>query len=296
VRHYADNRVTVNVLVPTAFFSSSKASCAKLFIRSTSGIIRESAVKHHGWPTQGNLRIGCPVNVRRPEEQVVLENRVSIMMPMTPAQPMGPTERLKLLAVETKRIKESGAPYHMERMTSWNDSVPPALLAGISQLGTASQEAMALLLNTVNWRPTPSGPALPASGINFMASNVPGPQTTWYLAGHEVTDFIPMIMLAGQLGYGVGITSYNDNMYIGMAASPKIVSTMSLIVPRKLARIARKSLRGSFNQTTWGAPEHSPAFQGSRRSAPEQFCSSLAAPSSWFGIVRSRAWAPIPNP
>jgi diacylglycerol O-acyltransferase / wax synthase len=180
-------------------------------------------LKHHGWPTHGNLRIGCPVNVRRPEEQVVLENRVSIMMPMTPARPMEVTERLKLLTAETKRIKESGAPYLMERMMSLNDSVPPALLAATSRMGTVAQEAMALLLNALNWRPTPAGPALPASGINFMASNVPGPQTTWYLAGHEVTDFLPMIMLAGQLGYGVGITSYNDNMYIGMTADSRMM-------------------------------------------------------------------------
>ncbi|MGH7841023.1 MAG: wax ester/triacylglycerol synthase domain-containing protein, partial [Candidatus Binataceae bacterium] len=43
---------------------------------------------HHGWATNGNLRFGCPVNVRRPEEQVVLKNRVSMMMPSTPAAPM----------------------------------------------------------------------------------------------------------------------------------------------------------------------------------------------------------------
>jgi diacylglycerol O-acyltransferase / wax synthase len=180
-------------------------------------------LKHHGWPTQGNLRIGCPVNVRRPGEQVVLENRVSIMMPMTPARPMEVTERLKQLSGETKRIKESGAPYLMERMGSLNDSMPPALIAAVSRMGTFALEAMAQLLNAINWRPTPRVPALPAAGINFMASNVPGPQTAWYLAGHEVTDFLGVIMLAGQLGYGVGITSYNDKMFIGMTADSRMM-------------------------------------------------------------------------
>ncbi|MBV8771443.1 MAG: DUF1298 domain-containing protein [Deltaproteobacteria bacterium] len=192
-------------------------------VLTTLGEAAARYLKHHGWPTQGNLRIGCPVNVRRPEEQVVLENRVSIMMPMTPARPMEVTERLKLIAAETKRIKESNAPYLMERMMSLNDAVPPALLAATSQAGTVAQEAMAMLLNAINWRPRPAGPALQANGINFMASNVPGPQTTWYLAGHEVTDFLPMIMLAGQLGYGVGITSYNDHMYIGMTADSRMM-------------------------------------------------------------------------
>jgi hypothetical protein len=145
------------------------------------------------------------------------------MMPTTPARPMEVTERLKLLATETRRIKQSGAPYAMERIMSLNDSMPPALIAGISRIGTLAQDAMAQLLNAINWRPSPAGPALPAAGINFMASNVPGPQATWYLAGHEVTDFLPIIMLGGQLGYGVGISSYNDNMYIGMTADARMM-------------------------------------------------------------------------
>jgi diacylglycerol O-acyltransferase / wax synthase len=189
-------------------------------------ILAEAAaryLKYHGWSTQGNLRIGCPVNVRRPEEEVVLENRVSIMMPMTPARPMDVSERLKQLADETRRIKASGAPYLMERMGSLNDSMPPALIAVVSRMSTLAQDAMARLLNAINWRPSPAGPGLPATGINFMASNVPGPQTAWYLAGYEVTDFLPVIMLAGQLGYGVGITSYNDTIYIGMTADSRMM-------------------------------------------------------------------------
>jgi diacylglycerol O-acyltransferase len=64
---------------------------------------------------------------------------------------------------------------------------------------------------------------LPASGINFMASNVQGPQAAWYLAGCKVTDFVPTIMLAGQLGYGVAITSYNQNLFISMTAEARMM-------------------------------------------------------------------------
>jgi diacylglycerol O-acyltransferase / wax synthase len=222
-------------------------------------------LKHHGWPTQGNLRIGCPVNVRRPEEELVLENRVSIMMPMTPARPMEVTERLKLLAAETKRIKESGAPHVMERMMSLNDSVPPALVAAVSRMSTLAQEAMAQLLKATNWRPTPAGPALPAAGINFMASNVPGPQAAWYLAGHEVTDFVPMIMLGGQLGYGVGITSYNQNMYVGMTADSRMmpdVDRMKSFVQEAFDEL--KSAAETRFRYPAEAPIHSTGEDGSR--------------------------------
>jgi diacylglycerol O-acyltransferase / wax synthase len=217
-------------------------------------------LKHHGWPTQGNLRIGCPVNVRRPEEQVVLENRVSIMMPMTPARPMDVTERLKLLAAETKRIKASGAPYVMERMMSLNDSMPPALIAAVSRMGTFAQEAMGQVLKAINWRPTPAGPALPAAGINFMASNVPGPQAMWYLAGHEVIDFLPMIMLAGQLGYGVAITSYNDNLYIAMTADSRMMPDVDRM---------KSFVQSAFDELKSAADTGSrPAVPRERNSAP----------------------------
>jgi diacylglycerol O-acyltransferase / wax synthase len=189
-------------------------------------ILAEAAaryLKHHRWPAQRNFRIGCPVNVRRPEEEVVLQNRVSIMMPMTLARPMEVSERLKQLARETKRIKESGAPYLMERMGSLNDSMPPALIAAVSRMTTFAQEAMAQILNAINWRPTPVGPALPATGINFMASNVPRPTDCVVSCRLRGYDFLPVIMLGGQLGYGVGITSYNDKMYIGMTADSRMM-------------------------------------------------------------------------
>jgi WS/DGAT/MGAT family acyltransferase len=180
-------------------------------------------LKHHSWPTQGNLRIGCPVNVRRPGDEVVLENRVSILTPTTPAAPMDVVARLKQIAAETNRIKRSGAPYALDRLMRLNDSIPPAIIAAISSLGTMAQEQLGQALKAMNWRPTPGGFALPASGINFMASNVPGPQTAWYLAGHEVTEFLPVIMLAGQLGYGVAITSYNQNLFISMTVETRML-------------------------------------------------------------------------
>jgi WS/DGAT/MGAT family acyltransferase len=222
----ADERSVAWLKLPFADFRAIRAAFGGTINDIVLTALGEGAaryLKHHGWPTQGNLRIGCPVNVRRAEEQVVLENRVSIMMPMTPAQPMDVVERLKSIAAETTRIKESGMPFALERMMSLNDSMPPAVIAAVSRLGTIAQEAIAQLIKAANWRPTPGGFALPASGINFMASNVPGPQTPWYLAGHEVTDFVGMIMLAGQLGYGVGITSYNQNLFVSMTAESRMM-------------------------------------------------------------------------
>jgi WS/DGAT/MGAT family acyltransferase len=179
-------------------------------------------LKHHGWPTDGNLRIGCPVNVRRPGEQVTLENRVSILLPMMPARPMDVAERLKLIVAETKRQKEAGLPYVVEQITNAN-VLPPALTAALGRVAAQQMAALAQFIKATNWKPNSSGPYVPVIGINFMATNVPGPQAPWYLAGREVTELVCAIPLTGNLGLGAVITSYNQQILISLTAEPRLL-------------------------------------------------------------------------
>jgi hypothetical protein len=103
------------------------------------------------------------------------------------------------------------------------NSAPPAMLAALGQAGAQQMEAMAQFLRATNWKPSPDGPNAPVSGINFMATNVPGPQTTWYFAGCEVSGFIAAVSLAGNLGLGVVITSYNQRIFITLVAEPRLL-------------------------------------------------------------------------
>jgi diacylglycerol O-acyltransferase len=185
-------------------------------------------LKDHGWPTEGKLRIGCPVNVRRPDEQVTLENRVSIMMPMTAAAPMDVVERLRAINAETKRIKEAGLPYAVEQLTSSNP-MPSVWASAMGRMAAQQMEATAQFIKATNWKPSPTGPHAPVAGINFMATNVPGPQTPWYLAGHEVTELFCAVPLAGNLGLGVVITSYNQQLFISFVADPHLLPDLSCL-------------------------------------------------------------------
>ena len=180
-------------------------------------------LKHHGWSTAGILRFGCPVNVRRPGEEIILENRVSVMMPSTPAAPLDMVERLKLISQQTARLKQSGAAYTMERMTGLAGSIPPAVLGAVSAVAAISTQLMAGVVRASNWRPTPGGFATPPSGISFVATNVPGPQTPWYFAGHKVTDMFGMLPLPSNIGYGVGISSYDEHMTFSMMADARMI-------------------------------------------------------------------------
>jgi diacylglycerol O-acyltransferase len=220
-----EERIAAWLKLPFAEFRAIRSAFGGTINDIVLTILGEGAaryLKHHGWPTEGKLRIGCPVNVRRPGEEIKLENRVSIMMPMTPAKPMNVVERLQSITAETKRIKDSGIPYAIEQMMSTN-TVQPAILAALGHVGAQQAEGAAQFVKDTKTRPNPAGPNAPVTGINFMATNVPGPQTAWYLAGFEITDWVCAVPLAGNLGLGVVITSYNQQIFISLVAEPRLL-------------------------------------------------------------------------
>jgi hypothetical protein len=111
----------------------------------------------------------------------------------------------------------------MERMSSMSESIPPLVLGAMSSVGAVGTELAAALIKAIDWKPSPGGLAIPPTGINFVATNVPGPQTPWYFAGYKVTDNVGLLPLGGNLGYGVAITSYNQNIIFSMMSDSRLL-------------------------------------------------------------------------
>ena len=57
------------------------------------------------------------------------------------------------------------------------NNVPLAVLAAMGRIGAQQMEAAAQFVKDTNTLPNAAGPNAPVTGINFMATNVPGPQT-----------------------------------------------------------------------------------------------------------------------
>ncbi len=186
-------------------------------------MLSEGAARYlrlHGGQPGAPLRIGCPVNVRRDDESGSLGNRVSMMLPELPAEPMDPVARLKLVAAETQRIKEAGEPQALERLMSNGESNSPALVAMLAGIATAAMDtAVSLQRIFPSWA---RRAALPL-GLSFIATNVPGSQVPLYLAGHRMADYIGLLPLGGNLGFGVTIVSYNQDLYFTMMAAPNLM-------------------------------------------------------------------------
>lgn len=196
-------------------------------------ILTEGAARylhHHGYDAAGQkLTVGCPVNVRHKEEQSALGNRVSMMFPALPAEPTDVVERLKLVNQETERIKAAGYAQALERLMALGDMVPPALIGPAARAGTLSLDAASMLFRVSGYKPRPNGFLMPAMGMNFIATNVPGVLVPQYVLGHKCRHQIPLVPLGANLGYGVAILSYNQAMYFGLSADPNLIPDVALM-------------------------------------------------------------------
>ncbi len=187
-------------------------------------------LNHHGYAVEGQqLCIGCPVNVRHKDERHSLGNRVSMMFPTAPAEPMDIVERLRLIHDETERIKAAGSAQALEAMMTLGDAVPPAMIGPAARVATTMLDTAGRFAEWTGWKPRPGGFGLPATGINFIATNVPGVQVQQYLNGHVCLEMVPLVPLAATMGYGVAILSYYRSLYFGMMAEPRVMPDVALM-------------------------------------------------------------------
>ena len=189
-----------------------------VFIEGAARYLAEKGERVQG----GKLRVMCPVNVRHEDDQGVMGNRVSALFPMFEAEVLGVTERLKRVRWETERLKQNRDAQAMSLMMDSTPEVPPVAMAPTLLVGTqfdptrvAAQFPLPVLPQFF--------PRMPNFGFNFTLTNVPGVQTAQYIAGHEVQDVHGVMMLSGNLGYGVAIYSYNQRVYFTFTAESRLL-------------------------------------------------------------------------
>jgi hypothetical protein len=122
---------------------------------------------------------------------------------------------------ETERIKAAREPQGMDLLTATADSVSPGLQDLNSRMTNMALEAATRLSEfSGGMARMLAGPPM---GVNFIATNVPGAQVPMYLAGRKMLDFIGLVPLAGTFGYGVAIMSYNQSLFFGTVAEPRLM-------------------------------------------------------------------------
>ena len=195
-------------------------------------IVSEAAARYladHGETVQGrHLRIMCPVNVRREDEQGALGNRVSGIFPIVDAEPKDVTDRLREVKWETEQIKQNREAQAMQLMMESMPSVPPVAMAQTLLVGTPFDPS-ALAARFPMPVPPTRGPRFPMAGFNFTCTNVPGVQTQQYFAGLPILDQMGLLMLSGNLGFGIAVVSYNQNLYFNFVCDPRLMPDIDVM-------------------------------------------------------------------
>jgi hypothetical protein len=127
--------------------------------------------------------------------------------------------------------------------------------------------------------------ALPAPGLNFIATNVPGPQVPVYLNGHRMVEYVGLVPLGGNLGYGVAIVSYNQNLYFGLMAEPRVMPDVHLM--RAYVEEALGELRAAVSLS------QQPVLQAAARRIRKR---ALATPAPSPAVVMPASGRPAARP
>jgi WS/DGAT/MGAT family acyltransferase len=160
-----------------------------------------------GEPTDRNLRVLVPVNVRAEDERGRLGNRISMVLVEVPLDPsMSPGERLEAISRRTSWLKSERAADGIELVGDELLSLPTPLLRVFSAFGP-----------------------LPNTVANMVITNVPGPTIPLYTVGHRLLSHLALAPLSWEMGLGCAVTSYDGEICFTLQADPNLVPDLPVI-------------------------------------------------------------------
>ena len=160
-----------------------------------------------GEPVDGvMLRALVPVNLRPLEKAYKLGNQFGLVFLDLPIGIENPIERL--YSVRTN-------------MSALKGSYQPILALGLlAAMGTGPKVLQETLL------------AILARNASAVMTNVPGPQRPLYLAGGRIDNLMFWVPQSGDIGLGVSIISYNDEVQFGVVTDRALCPDPERVIAR----------------------------------------------------------------
>lgn len=157
-------------------------------------------------PNGRTLRAVMPVSLRTNAES---NNQVSILPAPLPLGDMDPVKRMRMIKNSTKHSKRSMLPVITDQVMKASEKVTPAPIQEfvVSRSGVASQYFSETLV-----------------------TNVPGPTIPLYFMGNATVGNTPIIPIEGSMRIIVGITSYLDELNIGITGDGVHATDVDLLL------------------------------------------------------------------
>ena len=171
-----------------------------------------------GDPVPDRVVALVPMSVRRPEEQHDLGNRIATLLVPLPLAKGDPQRRLAQVHETTSHLKE-----------------------------TEQARAASLVVEATGWAPPTinrvlSGAMSRPLVFNLVISNVPGPQTAFYLLGRRVEEVYPFVPLSPQgHALSIGVISFDGGVYFGLVGDRDVLADLDDLAACLEAAIAEQT-------------------------------------------------------
>ena len=164
-------------------------------------------LRDHGEDTDGKtIRATVPVNLRDPHAAAALGNHFGLVFLELPIGIRNPLQRLFAVHAAMTALKSSYQPV-----------LTLGLMAALGMLPNSAQSAAIDLLS---------------SKATLVATNVPGPSQSMYLAGRRISRLIFWVPQSGDIGLGVSILSYAGQVQFGLIADYKRIPDPAAVTAR----------------------------------------------------------------
>ncbi|MBJ8341274.1 wax ester/triacylglycerol synthase family O-acyltransferase [Antrihabitans sp. YC3-6] len=163
-------------------------------LAAITGALRTMLLRRGEEPKEDSVRTLVPVSVRNSGSADVLDNRVSLMLPVLPVAIADPVDQLAAVHGRMAAHKSGGEAEAGHLATSLAEHWPFAPTAWAVRLASR----------------------LPQHGIDIVATNVPGPKHSRTVLGSRVVEIFPYVPIAWRLRIGIAILSYADRVSFGI--------------------------------------------------------------------------------
>ncbi|MDP2821331.1 MAG: wax ester/triacylglycerol synthase family O-acyltransferase [Sulfuritalea sp.] len=167
-----------------------------------------------------------PVNLRSAKDEGTLGNRFGLGTLSLPVHEANPFARLFIVRERMNELKGS---YQ-----------PPLTLAILAAVGVAPKIVQQQFLDIL------------AAKASTVMTNVPGPKQPLYLAGSRLDQCMFWVPQSGDIGIGVSILSYNDNVQFSLITDRHFVPDPETIAPLFAAEFEKMLL--ALLMLEWGQP------------------------------------------
>jgi len=165
-------------------------------LAAISGAFRAILLHRGEQPVADAVRTLVPVSVRAKDHEEMIDNRISLMLPLLPVDVADPVDRLNAVHARLDALKASKEAQAGAAMTTLARHEPFAPISWAIRLAAR----------------------LPQRTIVTVTTNVPGPRRPLYVLGRPILEILPYVPIAMRIRTGVSILTYCDQMAFGITS------------------------------------------------------------------------------